>query len=37
MIVFRKEQTIKKVKGGGGGVGRIRIHAKVDDKKKKCM
>ena len=37
MIIFRKGGTIKRVVGvGGGGGGRIKIHAKVDDRKKMC-
>ena len=35
MIIFRKGGTIKRViGGGGGGVGRIKIHAKRTEKKK---
>ena len=33
MITFRKGGTIKRVRGGGGGVGRIKIHAKRSEKK----
>ena len=34
MIIFRKGGTIKGViGGGGGGVGRIKIHAKRSEKK----